>query len=212
MPTDVTAPVRLALVAWLPSSFCIACKIESVAATVPAPDTYPVSTLAITGAFVSVVALPTEVTSPVKLALVTTVAALPTEVTPPVRFALVVTVLALPVNAPTKLVDVTLVKPANVVELVPKVIAVLPTVTALDASFETAIAALALMSPSTIVPSAIIVLVTVPVSAEPTNVPDVGNVTVVFAVAVNVVLNAPDVTKFPPRVTVLAPLFTPVPP
>ena len=53
---------------------------------------------------------------------------------------------------------------------------------------------------------------TVPVSAEPTNVPDVGNVTVVFAVAVNVVLNAPDVTKFPPRVIVLAPLFTPVPP
>ena len=37
-------------------------------------------------------ALPTEVTSPVRLALVTTVAALPTEVTPPVKLALVVTV------------------------------------------------------------------------------------------------------------------------
>jgi hypothetical protein len=38
-----------------------------------------------------VVALPTEVTSPVRLALVTTVVALPTEVTAPVRLALVVT-------------------------------------------------------------------------------------------------------------------------
>lgn len=115
-------------------------------------------------------------------------------------------------NVPTNAVLVTLVKPANVVELAPKVIAVVPTVTALDASFETAMAALALMSALTIVPSKIIVLVTVPVSPEPTNVPDVGKVTVVFAVAVSVVLNAPDVTKFPPRVIVLTPLFTPVPP
>lgn len=38
------------------------------------------------------VALPTEVTPPVKLALVTTVATLPIEVTPPVKLALVVTV------------------------------------------------------------------------------------------------------------------------
>ena len=45
---------------------------------------------------VSVVALPTEVTSPVRLALVTTVAALPTLVTPPVRLALVTTVAAFP--------------------------------------------------------------------------------------------------------------------
>lgn len=50
-----------------------------------------------TGALVRVVALPTEVTSPVRLALVTTVAALPTLVTPPVRLAFVVTLLA--VNA-----------------------------------------------------------------------------------------------------------------
>jgi hypothetical protein len=95
-PTEVTAPVKLAFVALFPFNFCIACKIESVAATVPAPDTYPVRTLAITGAFVKVVALPTEVTSPVKLALVTTVVALPTEVTPPVKLALVTTVVALP--------------------------------------------------------------------------------------------------------------------
>tara|TARA_R110000868_G_scaffold398323_1_gene671466 strand:- start:2956 stop:3369 length:414 start_codon:yes stop_codon:yes gene_type:complete len=40
----------------------------------------------------SVVALPIEVISPVRLALVTTVAALPTDVTPPVKFALVITV------------------------------------------------------------------------------------------------------------------------
>jgi len=38
-------------------------------------------------------------------------AALPTEVTAPVRLALVVTVVALPVNAPTNVVDVTDVRP-----------------------------------------------------------------------------------------------------
>jgi len=65
---------------------------------VPAPEVYPVRTLAITGALVRVVAFPTDVTSPVKLALVTTVAALPTEVTPPVKFALVTTVAALPTD------------------------------------------------------------------------------------------------------------------
>jgi hypothetical protein len=90
-PTEVIAPVKLALVASLPFNFCIACRIESVADTVPAPETYPVNTFAITGAFVSVVAFPTEVISPVKLALVMTVAALPTLVTPPVKLALVVT-------------------------------------------------------------------------------------------------------------------------
>jgi hypothetical protein len=60
----------------------------SVAEIVPAPLVYPVNTLAITGALVRVVALPTDVTSPVKLALVTTVAAAapgPEAVTPPVR-------------------------------------------------------------------------------------------------------------------------------
>jgi len=43
-------------------------------------------------------------------------------------------------------------------------------------------------------------------------VPVVGSVTVVLAVAVNVVLNAPEVVKLPPRVIVLVPLLTPVPP
>ena len=43
-----------------------------------------------------VVAFPTEVTSPVELALVTTVVELPILVTIPVRFALVVTVAAFP--------------------------------------------------------------------------------------------------------------------
>ena len=42
------------------------------------------------------VALPDEVTSPVKSALVTTVVAFPTEVTIPVKLALVVTVAAFP--------------------------------------------------------------------------------------------------------------------
>jgi len=45
------------------------------------------------------VALPTEVTAPVRLALVTTVVALPTEVTPPVRLAFVVTLPAVKPDA-----------------------------------------------------------------------------------------------------------------
>ena len=55
--------------------------------------------------------------------------ALPTLVTTPVKFALVVTVLALPVNAPMKVVDVTEVSPAKVVDELPKLIAVVPIVT-----------------------------------------------------------------------------------
>ena len=50
------------------------------------------------------------------------------------------------------------------------------------------------------------------VTALLTNVPDVGRVTLVLAVAVKVVLNAPLVVRFPPNVMVLLPLFTPVPP
>jgi hypothetical protein len=76
LPTDVTIPVRLALV------------ITVVA--FPALVTPPVKLALVT----TVVAFPTEVTPPVKLALVTTVAALPTDVTPPVKLALVVTLLA----------------------------------------------------------------------------------------------------------------------
>ena len=45
-----------------------------------------------------------------------------------VALVAVVAELALPVNAPTKLVEVTLDKPANVVELEPNEIAVVPTV------------------------------------------------------------------------------------
>ena len=43
-------------------------------------------------------------------------------------------------------------------------------------------------------------------------VPDVGNVTLVVLVIVNVLVKAPDVVKLPPSVMVLAPLLTPVPP
>jgi hypothetical protein len=50
------------------------------------------------------------------------------------------------------------------------------------------------------------------VTALFTNVPDVGRVTLVVPVTVNVVLNAPEVVKFPPSVIVLDPLLTPVPP
>lgn len=81
-PTDVIGPVKLAFVASFPLSFWIACNMESVADTVPAPDTYPVSTFAITGAFVSVVTFPTDVTSPVKLAFVATFPAVSPEAVP----------------------------------------------------------------------------------------------------------------------------------
>jgi hypothetical protein len=50
------------------------------------------------------------------------------------------------------------------------------------------------------------------VTAELTSVPEVGRVTLVAPVTVNVVLKAPLVVKFPPSVMVDAPLFTPVPP
>jgi len=55
-------------------------------------------------------------------------------------------------------------------------------------------------------------LVSVSVPSNVANVPVVGKVTVVVAVDVNVVANAPDVVRFPPSVIVLPLLFTPVPP
>ena len=55
-------------------------------------------------------------------------------------------------------------------------------------------------------------LLTVPLSAVPTNVPLVGKVTDVAAVTVIVVANAPLVVKLPPNVIVLVPLSIPVPP
>lgn len=93
------SPVKLgeangAFSATLPSIFWNADRIESELDTVPAPLENPVSTLAMTGALVSVVALPELVTSPVRLALVVTL--------PAVRLA------AVPVNpvpAPVKLVE-----------------------------------------------------------------------------------------------------------
>ena len=50
----------------------MACRMLSVAAIVPAPLTKPVNTFVITVALGTVAALPTEVTSPVKFALVVT--------------------------------------------------------------------------------------------------------------------------------------------
>ena len=75
-----------------PSS-CAEVKLPSEAAF-PTEVTIPVRLALVT----TVAALPTEVTPPVKLALVTTVAALPTDVTPPVKLALVTTVAALPTD------------------------------------------------------------------------------------------------------------------
>ena len=75
----------------------------SVADTVPAPLVNPVSTFAITGALVSVVALPTLVTSPVKFALVATVVA----VVAVAAFPPILKLAAVPVIfVPTKVVGV----------------------------------------------------------------------------------------------------------
>ena len=58
----------------------------------------------------------------------------------------------------------------------------------------------------------IVLLLSVSEPVSVARVPVVGRVTVVFAVAVRVVLNAPEVVRLPPRVIVLVPLLTPVPP
>jgi hypothetical protein len=57
-----------------------------------------------------------------------------------------------------------------------------------------------------------VLFVNVSVPAHVAKVPVVGSVTVVVPVEVRVVGKAPEVTKFPPKVIVLEPLFTPVPP
>jgi hypothetical protein len=57
-----------------------------------------------------------------------------------------------------------------------------------------------------------VLLVKVSVPANVARVPVVGRVTFVAPVEVKVVAKAPAVTKFPPKVIVLVPLFTPVPP
>jgi hypothetical protein len=50
------------------------------------------------------------------------------------------------------------------------------------------------------------------VTAELTNVPEVGSVTVVLPVTISVVVNAPECVTLPPIVNVAEPLLTPVPP
>jgi hypothetical protein len=119
LPTEVTAPVKLALVVTLPAVrpdavpvMFVPTKADGVpkagvtrvglVANTRAP--VPVSSVTAASKFAELndpkdVALPTEVTAPVRLALVTTVAALPTEVTPPVRLAFVVTVPAVKPDA-----------------------------------------------------------------------------------------------------------------
>jgi hypothetical protein len=119
LPTEVTAPVKLALVVTLPAVRPEAVPVMFVptkADGVPkagvtrvglvanTADPVPVSSVNAASKFAELndpkdVALPTEVTAPVRLALVTTVAALPTEVTPPVRLAFVVTVPAVKPDA-----------------------------------------------------------------------------------------------------------------
>ena len=76
-------------------------------------DIEPANIPSVTTPAAIVVELPTEVTLPVKLAFVVTVAAFPE---------------ILPCKEPVKAVDVTDVKPTNVVELAPNAIAVVPIV------------------------------------------------------------------------------------
>ena len=57
-----------------------------------------------------------------------------------------------------------------------------------------------------------VLFVNVSEPANVANLPVAGKVTFVLASAVNVVLKAPEVTKFPPKVIVLSRLLTPVPP
>jgi hypothetical protein len=119
LPTEVTAPVKLALVVTLPAVRPEAVPVMFVptkADGVPragvtrvglvakTADPVPVSSVNAASKFAELndpkdVALPTEVTAPVRFALVTTVVALPTEVTPPVRLAFVVTVPAVKPDA-----------------------------------------------------------------------------------------------------------------
>ena len=85
----------------------------------------------------------------------------------------VVAVSALPVNAPTKLVDVTEVRPLNVVELAPNAIAVEPIVVLLFAKLALLIAAVPLrllfVKPVIVLlPAAIVLFVNVCVSVAPT--------------------------------------------
>ena len=61
-------------------------------------------------------------------------------------------------------------------------------------------------------PAVIFLLVKVSVPAKVANVPIVGRVTFVAAVATNVVAKAPEVVRFPPKVIVLPVFATPVPP
>ena len=71
VPVNV-GEAKLAFSQSLPFNLFTACRMVSVAATVPAPETYPVRTLPITVALGTVAALPTDVTSPVRLAFVVT--------------------------------------------------------------------------------------------------------------------------------------------
>ena len=142
---------------------------------------------------------------------------------PAARLLAVVAVVALPVNAPVNDVDDTDVNPASVVVDPPKDINVVPIVTALLARFALVIPAVPLKLPFVkpvivLNPASIVLFVNVSDPANVANVPPVGNVTVVAPVVLNVnalapvILKAPAVLTFPPRVIVLTPLSTPVPP
>ena len=118
-PTEVIAPVRLALVVTLPAVnpeavpvILVPTSVDGVpklgvtsvgeVANTLAPE--PVSSVSAPASWAEVnepseVDFPTDVTAPVRLALVTTVAALPTEVTPPVKLAFVVTLPAVKPDA-----------------------------------------------------------------------------------------------------------------
>ena len=62
------------------------------------------------------------------------------------------------------------------------------------------------------IPNVRVLFVNVSVLASVARVPVVGSVMFVLAVEARVVANAPDVVRSPPKVMVLLPLLTPVPP
>ena len=126
--------------------------------------------------------------------------AFPIEVTTPVKFAFVTTVVAFPseVTIPVKfafVITLPAVKPAAVpVMFVPTMALGVPRFSAVNVGLTN------------------VLLVNISVPSKVASVPDAGKVTFVGPVLLRVVLKAPVVSKFPPRVMVLPVLFLPVPP
>ena len=208
-----------------PVSFFPPNATSAVAAPKPLKGILALSNFAsVTAASVIVVAFPTLVIGPVKLALVVTVAAFPViepaivelKVCVPVK-VWSASVLAIVASVDGKVIVFPSV-PANTIELL--AVKVLPSAIVKVALFAGSVIVslfieVAEAAPNTgavIVGLVKVLFVKVSVPSSVAKVPVVGKVTVVAAVAVNVVAKAPEVVKFPPKVIVFPELSTPVPP